>query len=155
MVFKVDTFLTEQQIKILKLRARGLKQSEIAELLGTSRANVSILEHRAMKKIEKARNTLLLWEQINSRISVKVRRGEDVLNVPKKLFDAADRAGIHVPYTTAEVIAFLVKEAPLEDRIVKRDFTLFLDSKNRLRVSAHLFEEPEDVGQNDGSEDAV
>ncbi len=71
-----DSFLTEQQIRILRLRAQGgLKQSEIAELLGTSRANVSILERRALRKIEKARNTLLLWEQINSRLSVEVRKG--------------------------------------------------------------------------------
>ena len=48
----MKSFLTEQQIRILQLRAKGLKQSEIAELLGTSRANVSILEHRALEKIE-------------------------------------------------------------------------------------------------------
>lgn len=86
----MKSFLTEQQIRVLQLRAKGLKQSEIAEILGTSRANVSILERRALEKIEKARNTLLLWEQINSKISVEVKKGEDIFQVPEKLFKKAD-----------------------------------------------------------------
>ncbi|ASJ06105.1 Tfx family DNA-binding protein [Thermococcus pacificus] len=141
------SFLTEQQIKILRLRARGLKQSEIAEMLGTSRANVSILERRALEKIEKARNTLLLWEQINSKISLEVKAGEDIFTVPEKLFKKADELGVKVPYNTAEVIAFLVEHAPIEDRLARRDFTLFLDAKDRLRISECLLEDFDEVGK--------
>ncbi|MFA4718651.1 Tfx family DNA-binding protein [Pyrococcus kukulkanii] len=137
----MKTFLTDQQIKVLMLRAKGLKQSEIAEILGTSRANVSILEKRALEKIEKARNTILLWEQINSKVRVEVRAGEDIFNIPEKLFKEADKAGVKVPYSTAEIIAFLVEHAPVEDRLAKRDFTLFLDSRDRLRVSECILEE--------------
>lgn len=135
------SFLTEQQIRILRLRAKGLKQSEIAEILGTSRANVSILEHRAIEKIEKARNTLLIWEQINSKISLDVGEGEDIFEVPKKFFEKADEVGVKVPYSTAEIITFLVEHAPIKDRIARRNFTLFLDEKERLRVSEYSFEE--------------
>jgi len=141
------SFLTEQQIKILRLRAKGLKQSEIAEMLGTSRANISILERRALEKIEKARNTLLLWEQINSRISLDVKAGEDIFTVPERLFRKADELGIKVPYSTAEIVAFLVEHAPVEDRLAKRDFTLFLDAKDRLRISECLLEEFEGTGK--------
>jgi len=143
------SFLTEQQIKILRLRAKGLKQSEIAEMLGTSRANISILERRALDKIEKARNTLLLWEQINSKISLDVRAGEDIFTVPERLFRKADELGIKVPYSTAEIIAFLVEHAPVEDRLVRRDFTLFLDAKDRLRISECLLEDFDEVGKNE------
>ncbi len=142
---KRKSFLTEQQIKILRLRAKGLKQSEIAEMLGTSRANISILEHRALEKIQKARNTLLLWEQINSKISVDVKQGEDIFDVPEKLFKKADEMNIKVPYSTAEIIAFLVDHAPIEDRITKRDFTLFLDAKDRLRISECILEDFEET----------
>ncbi|ASJ13352.1 Tfx family DNA-binding protein [Thermococcus thioreducens] len=141
------SFLTEQQIRILRLRAKGLKQSEIAELLGTSRANISILERRALEKVEKARNTLLIWEQINSKISVEVRKGEDIFSVPERLFKKADELKIKVPYSTAEIIAFLVEHAPIEDRIAKRDFTLFLDARDRLRISECLLEEFDEVGK--------
>ncbi len=142
---KGKSFLTEQQIRILQLRARGLKQSEIAEILGTSRANISILEHRALEKIQRARNTLLLWEQINSKISVDVKQGEDIFNVPGRLFKKADELGIKVPYSTAEIVAFLVEHAPIEDRITKRDFTLFLDAKDRLRISECILEDFEEI----------
>ena len=145
---KGKSFLTEQQIRILQLRARGLKQSEIAEILGTSRANISILEHRALEKIQKARNTLLLWEQINSKISVDVKQGEDIFNVPGRLFKKADELGIKVPYSTAEIVAFLVEHAPIEDRITKRDFTLFLDAKDRLRISECILEDFEEIRKN-------
>ncbi|ASJ05397.1 MULTISPECIES: Tfx family DNA-binding protein [Thermococcus] len=141
------SFLTEQQIRILRLRARGLKQSEIAEMLGTSRANISILERRALEKIEKARNTLLIWEQINSKISVEVRKGEDIFTVPERLFRKADELRLKVPYSTAEIIAFLVEHAPISDRIAKRDFTLFLDAKDRLRISECLLEDFDKVGK--------
>jgi Tfx family DNA-binding protein len=149
LVFKVKSFLTEQQIRILSLRSKGLKQSEIADMIGTSRANISILERRALEKIEKARNTLLIWEQINSKLSVRVNAGEDIFTVPEKLFREADRLGIKVPYSTAEIIAFLVEHAPVEDRLAKRDFTLFLDSKERLRVSECLLDEFDKVGKNE------
>ncbi len=141
------SFLTDHQIRILMLRARGLKQSEIAEMLGTSRANVSILERRALEKIEKAKNTLLLWEQINSKISLDVKAGEDIFTVPERLFRKADELDIRVPYSTAEVIAFLVEHAPVEDRLAKRDFTLFLDAKDRLRISECLLEDFDEVGK--------
>jgi len=141
------SILTEQQIKILRLRAKGLKQSEIADLLGTSRANISILERRAMDKIEKARNTLVIWEQINSRISVDVKAGEDIFNVPEKLFKKADRFGVKVPYSTAEVVAFLVNNAPINDRVAKRDFTVFIDTRGKLRISEYLFDDLDEIGK--------
>ncbi|GAB6134506.1 Tfx family DNA-binding protein [Thermococcus prieurii] len=151
----MKSFLTEQQIKILRLRARGLKQSEIAELLGTSRANVSILERRALEKIEKARNTLLIWEQINSKVSVDVRRGEDIFNVPERLFEKADKLGIKVPYSTAEIIAFLVEHAPVDDRLARRDFTLFLDANDRLRVSECILDDFDEIRKKDRGKDSV
>jgi len=151
----MKSFLTEQQIKILRLRARGLKQSEIAELLGTSRANVSILERRALEKVEKARNTLLLWEQINSKVSVEVKRGDDIFEVPDRLFRKADELGVKVPYSTAEIIAFLVEHAPVEDRLAKRDFTLFLDARDRLRISECILDDFDEIGKKDGGKNAV
>ncbi|WP_240910897.1 Tfx family DNA-binding protein [Thermococcus sp. MV5] len=145
MVFKMRTFLTDQQIRILRLRAKGLKQSEIAEVLGTSRANISILEKRALEKIEKARNTLLLWEQINSKVTIEVKKGEDIFKIPNEVFKKADKLGIKVPYTTAEIIAFLVENAPIVDRIAKEDFVLFLDNHDKLKISGYLLDEFDDI----------
>ncbi|MDP6459375.1 MAG: Tfx family DNA-binding protein, partial [Candidatus Hydrothermarchaeota archaeon] len=55
-----DTHLTERQIRVLKLRARGHIQAEIARQFGTSRANISAIEKKAMINIERSKNTLNL-----------------------------------------------------------------------------------------------
>ncbi len=55
----------EKQWKILKLRARGFTQRETAKKLGTSRANVSMIECRLRRKLEKARETVNTYESLN------------------------------------------------------------------------------------------
>jgi Tfx family DNA-binding protein len=65
----------------------------------------------------------------------------------------ADELGVKVPYSTAEIIAFLVEHAPIHDRLAKRDFTLFLDREDRLRVSECILEDFEEIGNRDNSKD--
>ncbi len=60
-----------------------------------------------------------------------------------------------VPYSTAEIIAFLVEHAPIEDRLAKRDFTLFLDRDDRLRVSECILEDFDEIGKHEGGKDTV
>jgi HTH-type transcriptional regulator, fmd operon transcriptional regulator len=50
----------------MELRSRGFTQLETAKKLGTSRANVSMIECRAKKKLEKARETLRIFEALHS-----------------------------------------------------------------------------------------
>ena len=46
-----DSFLTERQIRVLELRTQGHSQQEIADIMGSSRSNISILETRAHRNI--------------------------------------------------------------------------------------------------------
>ena len=39
----LDSFLTERQIEVLQMRLAGRSQQEVAEILGTTRSNISIL----------------------------------------------------------------------------------------------------------------
>ena len=50
----------------MELRARGFTQLETAKKLGTSRANVSMIECRAKKKLKKARETLRIYDILHS-----------------------------------------------------------------------------------------
>jgi len=73
--------LKQKQWKILELRAKGFTQLETAKKLGTSRANVSMIEYRAKKKLERARETIQIYETLcaSHRISFgneKVSRGK-------------------------------------------------------------------------------
>lgn len=63
---KKDSLFNQKQWEILKLRARGLTQSETARRVGTSRANVSMIEWRAKKKLDRARGTLETYDSLQT-----------------------------------------------------------------------------------------
>ncbi len=94
-----ESFLTKKQFEILRLRAKGLKQKDIAKILGTSRENVSMLEKKAKEKIHKARITLELFETLDP-VEVEIKEGTNIFDIPKIIFREADKQGIHVIYNT-------------------------------------------------------
>ncbi|MGA9099760.1 MAG: Tfx family DNA-binding protein, partial [Methanotrichaceae archaeon] len=95
-----DSFLTERQLKVLQLRSRGCSQQEVADILGTTRSNISILEKRAHQNIQKAEHTLYQWMMIRAPISLKVTAGTDVFDIPNGIFKAADQKSIQLPVTS-------------------------------------------------------
>lgn len=103
-------FLTEKQLKILELRAQGYKQREIAELLGTTRENVAILEKRARENVEKARRTIIAFESL-SPVKVLLEEGEDLFSAPEKILRIADRHGIKVVHNKTSLIGMLRRHA--------------------------------------------
>lgn len=116
-----DTFLTEKQTTVLKLKAEGLNQSEIAEKLGTTRANICSIEKRANKNIKKAEKTTNLAKKIQSPVTVTIGAGEDILKSVKKIFSEADKAGVHVSVGTPELISKIKEKA--EERLKGRRST--------------------------------
>jgi len=109
-----DTFLSPRQMEVLILRAQGRSQKEVAELLGTTRENVSILEKRARANVERARRTLDAFEALDP-VVVRVERGTDIFQVPEQVFRKADRHGISLVHTKTSLIAHLRLKAA--DRI--------------------------------------
>ncbi len=105
-----DSFLTPNQLKVLELRAQGLTQEEVAELIGTTRANVSIAEKRAKENIEKARNTLRAFEMLHP-IVLNIPRGTDLFQVPVLIYQEADKHGIKILYNTTSLIGVLRRRA--------------------------------------------
>ncbi|WP_456474502.1 Tfx family DNA-binding protein [Candidatus Pyrohabitans sp.] len=100
------SFLTEKQLKILELRARGYKQREIAEILGTTRENIAILEKRARENVKKARRTIIAFEKL-SPVRVSLEEGEDIFAAPEKILRAADKHGIKVVHNKTSLIGLL------------------------------------------------
>ncbi len=100
------SFLTKKQFEVLMLRAKGLKQKDIAKILGTSRENISILEKKAKEKIEKARNTLELFEMLDP-IDLEIKEGTNVYEIPRLIFREADKHGIRIIYNTTCLIELI------------------------------------------------
>lgn len=109
---EIESLLTENQVHVLKLRSQGRTQKEVAELMGTTRANVSKLERRAHKNIMMARRTINDWMKVKAPISLRIPAGTDVLVVPAMVFKAADLEGIHLPVNSIDLLVQFKTKAP-------------------------------------------
>jgi len=132
-----ESFLTEKQVEVLRLRAEGQTQAEIARELQTSRSNIHSIEKRAKENVEKAKNTLKISKKIESPVSVKIKINEDIMNSSKKLLSKADEKGIHVSSDMPEIISKIRKEAKgkLEGRRAVEKIELYLSPKGKVLVS--------------------
>lgn len=132
-----NTFLTETQVKILKLRNSGLTQAEIARKLGTSRANICSIEQRAKRNIKRAKETLALAEKIKAPASIMIEAGEDILDAAKRLFKAADGADLKVSLDTPGLVSEIKTQAgeKLDGRIASEKISLVLTSDGDVMIS--------------------
>lgn len=137
MRFMRDTFLTEAQARVLGLRAKGLTQAEIARRLKTSRPNVCILERRARQNIARAERTLNLAAKLRAPVVLEVKQGDDILEVPKRLFKAADAAKIKVRVGTPDIVAKIREGAgdKLHGRSATKSFDVVLTSEGELLIA--------------------
>lgn len=94
-----ESILTRRQAEVLALRERGVRQATIANLIDTSRANVSSIEASARTNVEKARETVAFAEALTAPVRIEVEVGTDLYDVPKLVYDACDAAGVKVNHT--------------------------------------------------------
>jgi len=122
----MESFLTNTQIKVLKLRKKGLTQEEIAKLMNTSRANICMIERRAKENIEKAKNTLKIYKDIISPIKLVVDKDTDVFQIPKLIYETSNKHNIHINYNSLELIDMIHNSMKnhIEKRIVKKPFVI-------------------------------
>ena len=131
-----DSLLTDRQLEVLKLRQHGLSQAEVAERFGTTRSNISILEKRAHDNIERAKRTLQKWMMIQAPISLKVKEGTDVFDLPKMIFEAADKKSLQLPTTSLDIIVQLRRKAPqlFRRRAVMKDVEIFVTEEGEILI---------------------
>lgn len=86
--------LTKSQIDVLKLRHAGLTQEEIAKRFNTTRQNIALIEKRGKRNLKLAEETIREYEKITTMASVKVKLGTHMVDIPRLVVDAADRADV-------------------------------------------------------------
>ncbi len=96
--------LTYRQAEVLALRERDVSQADIADALGTSRANVSSIESSARENVSKARETVAFAEALRAPVRVRVPAGTDLYDVPQMVYDACDEAGVKVDHTAPDLM---------------------------------------------------
>ena len=133
---KGESLLTERQMMVLRLRSQGHSQQEVAEILGTTRSNISILEKRAHRNISRAKCTIHQWLTINAPIFLKISAGADLFDLPAKIFSAADQKGIRLPVTSPDIIVQLKTKAPrtFSKRNITRDIDIYVTETGELLI---------------------
>jgi Tfx family DNA-binding protein len=128
--------LTRRQAEVLALRERDIPQADIAETLGTSRANVSSVESSARENIAKARETVAFAEALTAPVRLTVERGTDLYDVPNEVYSACDDADVKVNRTAPELMKLIGDAAgdAIVGREVRRDVTVTVTHDGRVTV---------------------
>lgn len=131
-----ENVLTRRQAEVLVLREADIAQADIAEYLGTSRANVSSIESSARGNIKKAKETIAFAEVLSAPVRLVVEAGTDLYDVPNMVYSACDSADVKVSRTAPELMK-LVSDAAgdaVHGRAVQREITITVTRDGRVRV---------------------
>lgn len=128
--------LTRRQAEVLALRERDVPQAEIAESLGTSRANVSSVESSARENVAKARETVDFADALTAPVRLTIEAGEDLYEVPNRVYSACDDADVKVSRTAPELMKLVGDAAgdAVQGRAVQRDITVTVTNDGRVTV---------------------
>lgn len=128
--------LTRRQAQVLALRERGISQADIAEHLGTSRANVSSIEGSARDNLKKARETVAFAEALRAPVRVRIPEGTDLYDVPKEVYDACDEQGVKVTQSAPDLMKIISDAAggAVDGRRVVTDIVVGVTSDGIVRV---------------------
>ena len=133
-----DSVLTRRQAEVYVLRERSNRQADVAEILGTSRANVASVESSARKNVRKARNTVAFADVLAAPIHVEIEPGTDLYNVPRRVFATCDDAGVEVNHTAPELMEQVndAAESAVQGRQVVRRITIGVTSEGDISVTS-------------------
>lgn len=135
--FEEDTsVLTRRQAEVLVLRERGVAQADIADHLGTSRANVSSVEASARENVRKAHETVEFAEALRAPVRVTVEPGTDIYDVPNRVYSACDEAGVKVNHTAPDLMKLVGDAAgdAVSDREVREPLLVGVTRDGEVRV---------------------
>jgi Tfx family DNA-binding protein len=131
-----ESVLTRRQAEVLVLREEGIRQSKIASMLGTSRANVSSIESSARRNVEKARETVAFAEALTAPVQIPVAAGTDLYDVPKEVYDACDESGVKVNRTAPELMKAVSDAAgdAIQGREVRESLLVGVTTNGQVQV---------------------
>jgi len=132
-----ESVLTRRQAEVYVLRERGYRQADVAEALGTSRANVASVEASARENIRKARNTVAFADVLAAPIRIEIDAGADIYDVPRRVFATCDDAGIEVNYTGPELMERVNEDASdaVQGRQVVRSIAIAVSAEGEISVT--------------------
>lgn len=128
--------LTEHQLRVLKLRSRGLSLREIASKLGKSHQNIAVIEKRALENIETAKQTLLAYKLATAPLKIRIDEDIKLVEIPRIIMDEADKNKLKVrgDFTLVfKLIRFKARKC-IEGSKVKEPIMIIVDQNGEINV---------------------
>jgi len=101
------TSLTDRQWEVIRMRANGLTQAEVAQKLKTTRENISIIEHRAHDKITAAKATLEALQELETTKEVLLPSGTSIFEAVSLIVLRGDILGIKLKHSADSLLALM------------------------------------------------
>ncbi|HJJ47222.1 MAG TPA: Tfx family DNA-binding protein [Methanocorpusculum sp.] len=132
-----DTLLTDRQKEILRFRRGGMTQQEIADRLGTSKANICTIEKSAHENIRRAKETLNFIYTLDAEELCIIEKGTDLINAPKQIYEEATRKQIKIRFDTLNLINSICNCVPekIKGRQVKENICVYMNKEGNLYFS--------------------
>jgi Tfx family DNA-binding protein len=100
-----STTLTSRQWEVIRYRAQGLTQAQVAKKLRTTRENVSEIEHRARFKINAAKATLAALQELDATREVLIPSGTSIFEAVTMIILRADVLGVRLVSSADDVLS--------------------------------------------------
>jgi len=125
---------TDRQMEVLRYRRLGLTQQQVADIIRTTKANVCMIEKSAMRRIERAKETLNLVAMLDARQICTLEAGTDLLDAAPLICAEAGRAGMPVPDDPMALITRIRERNPdrIQGRLVKENISVYLRNDGEL-----------------------
>ena len=127
--------LTRRQEEILKLRSKGLSQTTVSKLLGTTRENVALIERRIKRKAKRDLESLTSYLKAVSTVTVSLEKGYTIKDSVDLVMREADRANVKLKTTSTELAEVIkVLGSATEKGTISRSLHLFIGREGDLIV---------------------
>lgn len=98
-----------------------------------------MIESRARRKLERARETIQVYEDLLPSYAVHVERGTKLAEVPLRVLNEGDRRRIHIRSDIIEIVRLLkmMKPVAVRDGKTIRDLEFKINDRGKLQISGH------------------
>ncbi|MCC6044985.1 MAG: Tfx family DNA-binding protein [Desulfurococcaceae archaeon] len=127
--------LTRRQEEILKLRSKGLSQTTVSKLLGTTRENVALIERRIRRRARRDLESLASYLKAVSIATVVLEKGFTVREAVDLVIREADKVGVKLKATSTELAETIkVLGSAAENRTINKRLYVFIGREGELIV---------------------
>ncbi|MEM4738568.1 MAG: Tfx family DNA-binding protein [Acidilobaceae archaeon] len=131
---KKKGFLTIKQLEVLKLRAQGYTQNNIADIMKTTRENIAVIERRAKSNLIRAIETIVSYIESVSLAKVEIKKGENTYIAVKRILREANNAKVKLKEHMPEIMDILKRIGGEEDGKLNTNIIVYIQKDGSINL---------------------